>query len=126
MLESDLQIAVANGFPQLTVVIRGLANLFSTSVGELAAAGGGPQQYAEYYGLVISFDWPSYDTIDSFWPPNYAPLPYGFPPTTTSGTIRGNINGSVQAFGTILQMLDQLQQRLGVAVNMICRSEGIT
>src|SRR5262252_1807823 len=43
MLESDLQIAIANGFPQLTVVIHGLANLFSTSVSELAAAGGGLQ-----------------------------------------------------------------------------------
>jgi esterase/lipase superfamily enzyme len=124
MLESDLQIAIVNGFPQLIVVIHGLANLFSTSVGELAAAGGGLQQYAQFYGLVISFDWPSYDTIDSFWPPNYAPLPYRFPPSTTSGTLRGNINGSVQAFGTILQMLDQLQQKFGVAVNMICHSEG--
>jgi esterase/lipase superfamily enzyme len=124
MLESDLQIAIANGFPQLTVVIHGLANLFTTSVSELASVGGGLQQYAQYYGLVISFDWPSYDTIDSFWPPNYAPLPYSFPPSTTSGTIRGNINGSVQAFGTILQMLDQLRQKLGVAVNVICHSEG--
>jgi len=72
MLESDLQIAMANGFPQLTVVIHGLANLFTTSVSELASVGSGLQQYAQYYGLVISFDWPSYDTIDSFWPPNYA------------------------------------------------------
>ena len=78
MLESDLQIAIANGFPQLTVVIHGLANLFSTSVGELASVGSGLQQYAQYYGLMISFDWPSYDTIDSFWPPNYGPLPYNF------------------------------------------------
>jgi hypothetical protein len=124
MLESDLQIAIANGFPQLTVVIHGLANLFSTSIGQLAATGGGLQQYAQYYGLVISFDWPSYDTIDSFWPPNYAPLPYSFPPSTTSGTIRGNINGSVQAFSTIVQMIDQLQQKFGVVVNVICHSEG--
>jgi esterase/lipase superfamily enzyme len=124
MLESDLQIAIANGFPQLTVVIHGLANLFSTSVSELAALGGGLQQYAQYFGLVISFDWPSYNTIDSFFPLNYAPLPYSFPPSTTSGTIRGNINGSVQAFGTILQMLDQLRQKFGVAVNVICHSEG--
>jgi hypothetical protein len=50
MLESDLQIAIANGFPQLTVVIHGLAKLFSTSVGELASTGAGVQQYAQYYG----------------------------------------------------------------------------
>jgi esterase/lipase superfamily enzyme len=124
MLESDLQIAIANGFPQLTVVIHGLANLFSTSVGELASAGAGLQQYAQYYGLVISFDWPSYDQIDSIWPPNYAPLPYRFPPSTTSGTIRGNINGSVQAFGTLISMLDLLRQKFGIAVNIICHSEG--
>jgi Alpha/beta hydrolase of unknown function (DUF900) len=124
LLESDLQIAIANGFPQLTVVIHGLANLFATSIGELAAAGGGLQQYAQYYGLVISFDWPSYNTIDSFWPPNYAPLPYGFPPNATSGTIRGNCNGSVAAFGTILTMLDQLREKFGVTVNVICHSEG--
>jgi Alpha/beta hydrolase of unknown function (DUF900) len=124
MLESDLQIAIANGFPQLTLVIHGLANLFSTSVGELAATGGGLQQYAQYYGLVISFDWPSYDTIDSFWPPNYASLPYRFPPSTTSGTIRGNANGSVQAFGTVIAMLDQLRQKYRIAVNIIGHSEG--
>src|SRR5215467_7759265 len=53
-----------------------------------------------------------------------APLPYSFPPSTTSGTIRGNINGSVQAFGRILEMLDQLRLKLGVAVNVICHSEG--
>src|SRR6202007_178834 len=63
MLESDLQIAIANGFPQLTVVIHGLANLFSTSVSELASVGSGLQQYAQYYGLVISLHWPSHNQI---------------------------------------------------------------
>ena len=105
MIESDLQIAIANGFPQLTVVIHGLANLFADSISEQATLGGGLQQYAQYHGLVISFDWPSYDEIESFLPSNYAPLPYRFPPSTTSGTIRGNVNGSVQAFGTMVAML---------------------
>ena len=50
LLESDLQIAIANGFPQLTVVIHGLANLFSTSIGELAAAGGGLQNMRNITG----------------------------------------------------------------------------
>jgi esterase/lipase superfamily enzyme len=124
MLESDLQIAITNGFPQLTLVIHGLANLFGDSIAELAALGGGLQRYAQYYGLVISFDWPSYDEIESFLPSNYAPLPYRFPPSTTSGTIRGNINGSVRAFGTLIAMLRSLQQTLGVAINIICHSEG--
>jgi esterase/lipase superfamily enzyme len=124
MIESDLQIAIANGFPQLTVVIHGLANLFGDSISEQAALGGGLQQYAQYHGLVISFDWPSYDEIESFLPSNYAPLPYRFPPSTTSGSIRGNINGSVQAFATLIAMLRSLQQKLGVAINIICHSEG--
>ena len=124
MLESDLQIAIANGFPQLTVVIHGLANLFGTSIAELAGLGGGLQQYAQYYGLVISFDWPSYDIIESFLPPNYAPLPYRFPPSTTSGTIRGNINGSVRAFAALITMLQQLHQKLGISINIVCHSEG--
>src|SRR5271163_987661 len=124
VLESDLQIAITNGFPQLTLVIHGLANLFGDSIAELAALGGGLQQYAQYYGLVISFDWPSYDEIDSFLPSNYAPLPYRFPPSTTSGSIRGNINGSVQSFGTLIAMLQQLQQKLGIAINIVCHSEG--
>jgi esterase/lipase superfamily enzyme len=124
MLESDLQIAIMNGFPQLTVVIHGLANLFSDSIAELAALGSGLQQYAQYYGLVISLDWPSYDAIESFFPANYAPLLYRFPPSTTSGTIRGNINGSVQAFGTLIAMLESLRQKLGITVNIICHSEG--
>jgi esterase/lipase superfamily enzyme len=124
MVESDLQIAIANGFPQLTVIIHGLANLFSDSISELAALGGGLQQYAQYYGLVISFDWPSYDEIESFLPSNYAPLPYRFPPITTSGSIRGNINGSIQAFGTLIAMLRSLQQKLSVSINIVCHSEG--
>ena len=124
MIQSDLQIAIANGFPQLTVVVHGLANLFGDSVSELAALGGGLQQYAQYYGLVISLDWPSYDEIESFFPSNYAPLPYRFPPSTASGTVRGNVNGSVQAFGTLIAMLRSIQQRLGVAINIICHSEG--
>jgi hypothetical protein len=44
MLESDLLIAIANGYPQLTLVIHGLANLFGDSIAELAALGGGLQQ----------------------------------------------------------------------------------
>jgi esterase/lipase superfamily enzyme len=72
----------------------------------------------------MSFDWPSYDEIESFLPSNYAPLPYRFPPSTTSGTIRGNINGSVQAFGTLIAMLQQLQQKLGIGINIVCHSEG--
>jgi esterase/lipase superfamily enzyme len=124
MLESDLHIAIANGFPQLTVVIHGLANRFGDSIAELAGLGGGLRQYAQYYGLVISFDWPSYDKIESFLPLNYAPLPYRFPPSTTSGTIRGNINGSVQAFGTLIAMLRSLQLKLGITLNIVCHSEG--
>jgi hypothetical protein len=52
------------------------------------------------------------------------PTALPLPPSTTSGTIRGNINGSVQAFGTLIAMLQRLQQKLGIAINIVCHSEG--
>ncbi len=124
MLEGDLQIAIDNGFPQLTVVIHGLDTLFNKSIANLATFGSGLWHYAQYYGLVISFDWPSYDKIDCLWPPNYAPSSYSFPPSTISDTIRGNINGSVPAFGNLIAMLQLLQQKLGIGINFVCHSEG--
>ena len=64
-LTTDLNVAIANGCPQLTVIIHGLGNLFTDAVAEMTTLGSGLQQYASYYGLVISFDWPSYGALDS-------------------------------------------------------------
>jgi hypothetical protein len=97
-LTVDLQTATANGCPQLTVLIHGLGTLFTDAVTEMTTLGRGLQQYANYCGLIISFDWPSYAELDSL----YYSSPYSFPPPGTSGTIRDNINGTVGAFGNLL------------------------
>lgn len=121
-LIADLQIAITNKTPQLTVLIHGLGNTFANSINELWAAGTGLQAIG-YNGLVISFDWPSFTMFSSF--EAYSWTPYSFPPTQTSGTIRGNINGSVGAFANLIQMLLQVQEQApSIQVNLICHSEG--
>jgi esterase/lipase superfamily enzyme len=88
----------------------------------MTTLGSGLQQYANYYGLVISFDWPSYGELDSSI--YYSSSPYSFPPTKTFGTVRDNINGTVGAFGNLITMLQQIQSGLEVQINFICHSEG--
>lgn len=117
LLAADLKNAT-----QLTVVIHGLGNLFSDSIAQMARLGSGLQQYASYSGLVISFDWPSYDMFDSGL--DYGLLPYSFPPSGTSGTVRGNINGTVPAFGNFITLLKQLRLQYKIPINFICHSEG--
>lgn len=121
-LTADLNVASVNGCAQLTVIIHGLGNLFIEGVAEMTTLGSGLQQYANYYGLVISFDWPSYDKLDSST--YYASSPYSFPPTKTSGRVRDNINGTVGAFANLIMMLRQIQSELQVQINFICHSEG--
>jgi esterase/lipase superfamily enzyme len=79
-------------------------------------------QYADYYGLVISFDWPSYGEWDSSI--YYSSTPHAFPPTNMSGTVRDNINGTVGAFGNLIKMLREIQSGSAVKINFICHSEG--
>jgi hypothetical protein len=78
LLNADLKVAAANGCSQLTVIIHGLGTLFNDAVAEMTALGRGLQQYADYRGLVISFDWPSYGELDSSR--YYSSSPYSFPP----------------------------------------------
>ncbi len=109
--------------PQLTIVIHGLSTLFSDTINLLSQLGNGLQQYANYGGLVIAFDWPSYGEVESGI--DYASSPYTFPPPNTSGTIRDNINGSNAAFQNLLTMIAGLQANIpGLQVNLICHSEG--
>ena len=105
-LTADLKVAAANNCPQLTVILHGLGNLFTDAVTEMTTLGSGLQQYADYYGLVISFDWPSYGELDSSI--YYSSTPYSFPPTNMSGTVRDNINGTVGAFGNLIAMLRKI------------------
>jgi hypothetical protein len=122
-LENDLQIAISNGCPQLTVFIHGLGYTLGSVVNYLNVLGTGLQQYQiDYGGLVIAFDWPSYDFVDSGL--NYGP-DWVFPPAAKSGSIRGNIGASVDAFSNLLLMLAGIQKTLpAIQVNFICHSEG--
>ncbi len=120
-LTADLQAQGSS--PQLTILIHGLSTLLSDAIGGLSQMGNGLQQYANYGGLVIVFDWPSFDEIESGL--DYSILPYSFPPTATSGSIRGNVNGSAAAFQNLLAMIASLQGSLpGLQVNVVCHSEG--
>ena len=122
-LTNDLERAIQAGFPQLTVIIHGLGNLFTDSIAEMSTTGAGLQQWGQYGGLVISFDWPSYDMLDSAT--YYASLPYSFPPKKTSGTIRDNINGTLAGFANLITMLQGIRNQYSeVKINFICHSEG--
>jgi esterase/lipase superfamily enzyme len=122
-LESDLEVAISNNCPQLTVIIHGLGNLFTDSVEEMTVVGSGLQQYASYGGLVISFDWPSYGEVDSGL--EYGLGSWSFPPPAKPGSIRGNIGASTGAFTNLLAMLKKIQSDLPtININFICHSEG--
>lgn len=125
-LQNDLELAIAAGCPQLTVIVHGLSTLFTDVVRDMTAVGSGLQQWPQqpYGGLVISFDWPSYDSIDSM--ANYASgTSWVFPPPKTSGTIRDNINGTVLSFGNFMAFLQTVQTNYpSVQINFICHSEG--
>ncbi len=49
-----------------------------------------------YRGLLIGFNWPSYGSADNII--YNGNLPYSFPPTAESGTIRDNIHGITTSF----------------------------
>lgn len=119
-LTADLNLQGAN--PQLTILIHGLGNVFSDAIALLSRAGKGLATYGKYPGLVIAFDWPSYDEFDSGL--DYASSA-DYPPTATSGTIRDNINGTTAAFVNLLAMLTELQGKIPTLdVNVLCHSEG--
>jgi len=113
--------AEARAAGQITVVIHGLDNFFDNAT-QLTMHLGAQLTAQQYSGLVIGFSWPSYGLADSTH--YYGSLPYSFPPTATNGTIRDNINGSVQSFFTLVSMLRQIKQSTGVRINFVCHSEG--
>jgi Uncharacterized protein conserved in bacteria len=120
-LTKDLQVAAANGCAQITVYVHGLGNYFSDTCNELGTYGTNLQAQG-YNGLVIAFDWPSYGDVDSYF--HYGLLPYSFPPTKLSGTIRDNINGSVKSFRTMMTILANICKQNNAKLNFICHSEG--
>jgi esterase/lipase superfamily enzyme len=111
--------------PQLTVFIHGLGNLFSDAIWSTSWLGTNLASFANYQGLVIGFDWPSYDEYVSglYYASNGSP--YYFPPVATSGTIRDNINGSRPAFANLISFLTSLRESVnGLTVSVVCHSEG--
>jgi hypothetical protein len=111
--------------PQLTVFIHGLGNLFPSAIWGTSSLGANLVEFAQYPGLVIGFDWPSYDEILSgvYYASNGNP--YYFPPVATSGTIRDNINGSRSAFANLLAFFDDLRSSIrGLTISVVCHSEG--
>ncbi len=120
-LAKDVQVAAGNGCAQITVYVHGLGNYFSDTCNELGTYGSSLQAQG-YNGLVIAFDWPSYGTVDSYF--YYGTLPYSFPPTRQSGSIRDNINGSINSFRTMLTILAYVCRENNAKLNFICHSEG--
>lgn len=121
-LRQDLaKTAVSGGPASLVVYIHGLGNTYSDAI-SAAANLGTALQHAGYGGLVIGFSWPSYSELVAALASYYAT---GRPPTKTSGTIRDNINGSVQSFQAMLNLLGSLRvNNQPVNISVICHSEG--
>jgi esterase/lipase superfamily enzyme len=123
-LVNDLRAtADAKGTAHLCVFIQGLGNLFDKAVPVFATMGNYLAAYGGYTGLVIGFDWPSFngkDSVDHYASTN------SFPPTATSGTVRDNINGSADAFVNFMKMLQTINATLNnrLEVDVICHSEG--
>ncbi len=116
-LQKDLAGALVNGKPQLTIYIHGLEVTYGNAVQEMASLGSSLAQSGPYSGLVIGFSWPSGE-VDAL---NYAttwPAQGG----SSGTTVRDNIVNSVQAFITMLQVLQNLVPNL--SINIICHSEG--
>ncbi len=120
-LTKDLQVAAGNGCAQITVYVHGLGNYFSDSCNELGTYGTNLLNQG-YNGLVIGFDWPSYGEYESW--KSYGTLPYSFPPTKLSGSIRDNINGSIKSFRTMLSILASICKQNNAKLNFMCHSEG--
>lgn len=115
----------AQSSPQLTVFIHGLGNLFPNAIWGMSSLGANLAAFAKYPGLVIGFDWPSYNELWSGWYYATNGNPYFFPPKSTSGTIRDNINGSTPAFQNFLAFLTGLRKSVsGLTISVVCHSEG--
>jgi esterase/lipase superfamily enzyme len=125
-LEIDLNSTVdANGNANLAVYIHGLGNTFDDAITEAAAFGSALASPGGYGGLLIAFDWPSYGSVVSASASYYATTQINWPVENTSGTIRDNINGSIDSFVTVIQALLAIQVK-GNPLNLtlISHSEG--
>src|SRR5215211_7138825 len=102
-LAADLNLTVdAKGHANLAVYIHGLGNTYEDAITATADFGTALATLGNYQGLLIGFSWPSYGETVAGLSSYYAT---GRPPQYTAGTIRDNINGSVESFGALIHML---------------------
>jgi esterase/lipase superfamily enzyme len=122
-LTSDLSATVdQNGHANLAVYIHGLGNTYNDAVTGTADFGTALANFGNYNGLLIGFSWPSYSEVVAGLSAYYAT---SHPPAYTSGTIRDNINGSVQSFAAMVQMLLNLGTKTQpLNLSLLCHSEG--
>jgi esterase/lipase superfamily enzyme len=124
-LTAITNVLTAQTPPRLTVFIHGLGTLFENAIWGTSAIGANLAEFAQYPGLVIGFDWPSFDATWSGLHYASNKNPYVFPPKGTQGTIRDNINGSRPAFTNLLTFLTTLKSSIsGLTISLICHSEG--
>ena len=125
-LETDLASTVdASGHANLAVYIHGLGNTFDDALVETAAFGSSLASPGGFGGLVIGFDWPSYGTAVSGLASYYATTQINWPVVNTNGTIRDNINGSINSFVTVIQNLLAIKVNNNpVNLSILCHSEG--
>ena len=125
-LKTDLQSTVdANGNAYLAVYIHGLGNTFDDAITETAAFGSALSSPGAYRGLLIGFDWPSYGSMVSALASYYATTQINWPVVNTAGTIRDNINGSIDSFVSVIKSLLALQiNGKPVNLDLISHSEG--
>jgi len=111
-LLGDLKATVTNNTAQLVIFIHGLANSFASAINDTGTIGTGLKD-AGFGGLVIGFSWPSYGIFDSII--DYA-------------GVRQNINGSLESFASLWEMVQTLRAGLDSGTNLnvsvICHSEG--
>jgi len=125
-LQTDLQNTVdSNGNANLAVYIHGLGNTFDDAITESAAFGSALGITGGFGGLLIAFDWPSYGTAVSALASYYATTQINWPVVNTSGTIRDNINGSIDSFVTVIQSLLAIRiNNKPLNLTLISHSEG--
>ena len=107
--------------PQLTIYIHGLSIHWAKAVTDTADLGSGLKRQG-YEGIVLGFSWPSYN-----WKASVKHYASGnqFPPTKSKGTVRDNIGGSYESFGSLLSFLNNLESSVkGLTINFLCHSEG--
>ena len=126
-LINDLNKTGSNGVKNITIFIHGLDTEWPQSFYDLGMYGQGLQANG-YEGLVIGFSWPSYADRPTFSIHLEDQLAYyatSYIQTASSGSIRDNINGSVESFYNLLDTVMGLKSQFdSLQINLAAHSEG--